>query len=205
VTVWLPFVTLVLGAALSLILNNYIRRPKLVLVGGGSGGIEQGCSRSQIRIENAPGLLGINVGETLIFGRRLLPPIRWGIPVERNTARECIAWIHDLPNRQALTVLWWDVDGKAVQRINLDTTESAPMNVLARRLDDPTRYFVFNPEVGSAMVARVPDDNIKWHGDRDFLIRVGYSRGQTLTLHMTVRMNYHGQLECRVNGGGGGI
>lgn len=43
---WLPFLTLVFGVFIGAVYNTYIRRPKLLVVGSGGGGIEPGCAAS---------------------------------------------------------------------------------------------------------------------------------------------------------------
>jgi hypothetical protein len=198
--------TLILGAFGSLFLNNYIRRAKLVVTGSGSGdGGAPENNGNYVMIENAPGLLGVNLGETNIFGMRVLPPIRWGLPIERYPARECRASIHELPSRRYIRPLWWQVEGKAVQAINLDTNESAMLRVFATRRDEPLKYFVYEPEGGASLAPNIPDDSVKWHEDRAFLIRVNYSRGQTLNARITVRKEYDGRLRYECAGGSAGL
>jgi hypothetical protein len=126
---WFPIVLSALAIVVGAFFNNYIKRPKLTHTGGGGGGGGQapGFYSNHITIANSPGFLGIRVGETVIFGMRILPPIPAALLIERNVAKECRAWIYDASENRAMTILWWQVkSGPMVQSVTAAKNGSHP-------------------------------------------------------------------------------
>lgn len=201
-TVLLIFVSVVTGASF----YNHIKRPKLSVIAGGSGGGGPDYMRNEMAIANRPGILGINLGETLIFNKRILPPLCKGLSVDRNTARACRAWLLEMPSKRPITTLWWQVEDRMVQTVNLDTGGSANLMLFARRVDEPLTYFVYQPESPRSPSPMIPDDDVKFRDTREFLIRITYSDGQQqLDAPITMRKGNHGRFSWEHNGGGGGL
>src|SRR5688572_22721780 len=121
-------VTLILGAALGLIANHFVERPKLRVGGSGSGGgIGPGFHQNNARIWNGPALIGIRVGHTALFGKTVLPPIEWGLTVQRKAAQNCTAWMLD-DKGEDVGPPWWETfaDGERKYEQRARSTTAKP-------------------------------------------------------------------------------
>jgi hypothetical protein len=104
----IPFVTLLLGAALGAWYTLYLKRPRLKVIGGGSGGGPgPGHHSNQGRVMNQPGLLGIRLNETVLMGKKIHGTFERGLTVDRNPANECRASVHDKESGRHIAPLWW--------------------------------------------------------------------------------------------------
>lgn len=204
--IWLVIPLIVISVLAGALFISQIKRPKLSVIEVGSGGDGPNFTRNEMSIANTPGILGISLGEILFFGRRILPPIRKGVSIDRNVATECRASLLEMPSKRQITMLWWQVGGRAVETVNLPTGGSANLMLFARRIDEPLKYFVYQPESPPLPSPTIPADDATWQDTREFLIRVTDSDGQRrLDASMTVRKGYDGRLSWEHNGGGGGL
>lgn len=116
------------GTLVSTWFNYYLKRPKIEIIGGGSGG-----GSNHIDIRNAPGLFGIKIRETIILGWSIHPQIEWGFVVDRNPAHECRAFLYDKGTNEMIKMLWWETyDQQLTQVITLHAGERAHLKLFAR-------------------------------------------------------------------------
>lgn len=206
--IWFPIVLSAAGIIIGPFFNNYIKRPKLTHTGsGGGGGPGPGYYRNCINIANSPGFLGVRVGETVIFGKRILPPIPAGLLIDRNIAKGCTAWIYEMPENRAMTVLWWQIDGKMVQHVTLDAGDSAWLMLFARTEADPLHYFLYQPQdAASSDAPKISAAEVGWRTKQSFRIRISDAYDRTLlTIPITIRPDHDGRLRWEIRGGSGGL
>lgn len=159
---WLTFVGgLILGAILGHWYGVWAKRPKLTLAYNGSGTDATGW-RSQVGFTLAPARLGGQVGETVVFGRTIIPAFTWGVVSAREPARECTALVYAADDkRQVMGLRWIDSQGLIIdgavtigpgdtQYVALFGGKSPKADayyILSEwaSTDDPTR---FRPDVG---------------------------------------------------------
>ena len=204
---WFPIVLSALAIVGGAFFNNYIKRPKLTHTGGGGGGGPALGYSNNITIANAPGFLGIRVGETVIFGKRILPPIPAALLIERNVAKECRAWIYDASENRAMTILWWQVkSAPMVQFVTLDSGESASLFLFARTEAEPLHYFLFQPANNTDNMPKIPAPEVGWRDKQTFRIRISDAYDRTLlSVPIMMRPDHDGRLRCEIRGVGGGF
>jgi hypothetical protein len=209
VQILVPIVTLVLGVFLGAGYSQYLQRPRLRLSGsGGGGGPGPGYHQTHVCVRNDPGFLGIRISETVVFGKRIHPSFTKGLPVERNTAKECNAVLLDKASGEFVTHLWWRsvVDGRFEWKrlVDLASGESADLMLFARLDAEPTRYFPFDVDNEFAPGPRTPPEEAKFSDTHRFLVRITYSYGrQDMSSEAAVVKGYDGRLRWETEGGGG--
>lgn len=164
--------SLVLGAALGAVTSTwhsyYVRRPKLRVIGSGSGG--GSFYHNRITISNSPGLLGVRLPETTIFNKNIHSDIEIGLPVDRNPARNCRAWLYDKETNRGIAQLWWQtIDGKMTREVTLESGEQADLMLFARLKDEKRKYFVYQVESSNNPNLKIPDDEDKLDETREIL------------------------------------
>jgi hypothetical protein len=86
---------------------QFLTRAKLVTDGGGGGGGSgpgtYGITYASIK--NQPGLIGIHLRRTMVFGKHLHGNIEKGLTIDRRQAAECIARLYDKSTGQFVTNL----------------------------------------------------------------------------------------------------
>jgi len=189
--------TVLISAVISLVLRYYVIRPKLKVIGGGSS-TEMGYSTNTIRIRNVPNLLGIKFQETVIFGKKIHGDKEIGLDIDRNPASECIAYLYDKKANQIISTLLWatnDDPNSREQIITLKNGESADLIIFSRLLNEPLKYFVYQPESTENNRPRIPDDEIKFNSTMEFVIIVYYSsRKQSLKINCRMIRSHDGKL-----------
>src|SRR5258708_28126946 len=103
-----PTIFLVLGFSLGLWASFYVKRPRIIVCGNGSGGAtgpDSYCDH-RIRIRNTRGWIGLKIGEVEVFGLRITGPRQLGVPVIRDPAERCTAELLD-DDGQRIAHLWW--------------------------------------------------------------------------------------------------
>jgi hypothetical protein len=63
--------TLVLGVILGVSYTEYVKRPLLRINGSGMSGGATPVRRSNLTVTNAPAIMGVKIGSTMILGRQL--------------------------------------------------------------------------------------------------------------------------------------
>jgi hypothetical protein len=104
---WLTFVGgAVLGAVAGFWYTIWAKRPRLQLGGASHNGLHAPW-RSTLGIRLAPARMGFRIGETRIFGRRVMRERFVGIQTTRDEARGCSAWIYRKGDKSQLAGLRW--------------------------------------------------------------------------------------------------
>jgi hypothetical protein len=204
-----PIVTLILGALLGVWFTVYLTRPMLRVTGSGGGGGASGPGyyTNYASITNSPGLMGISIKPTVLFGKRVHGRLEKGLTVTRNPAEECIANIHDKETGEFIAPLWWrsvDDPDRVVRTVSIKTGEAISLMLFARLNSEPLRYFIYASSGGFTNV-QAPVDEVKFRDTKKFSVRISYSYGrQKLEFDVTVRKGYDGRLSWEAVGGGGG-
>lgn len=201
-----PSLTLgaVLGAFASTWHSYYVRRPKLQVTGGGSGG---GSSfyTNHITISNSPGLLGLKLPETTILGINIHRHIEMGLVVDRNPAHRCSAFLYDKETNQSIKPLWWRAsDGKMTREVTLKSGESASLMLFARLSNEQRKYFVYQLDNAGSTEPHAPDDQDKFETTREFYIDINHSYGKKrMRIDCKMTKGFDGRLHFSSKGGGG--
>ncbi len=177
----------------------YLKRPKLRVVGGAGGGsgAPAGFQINHVTVRNIPGRLGITIGQTELLGLRINGRHKLGLPVMREPAKGCTAWLYD-DSGNPITALWRrdpDEHGKRKVTIDIDSAVTAELSLFAERNDDIPNYYPYQPDANGDPV--VPP--IKFNGTRRFIVRIAYSDGEQKRDHKyTVSNDYqNGHLRIR--------
>jgi hypothetical protein len=173
VEVVLPVLTLVLGAILAVMAEAFFKRPKLMVVGcGGGGGPGPGFCTNHLRISNAPGLFGIRLNETKVFGKKIHGRIEKGLSIERQTANDCHAWMHDAMSGEVVSHLSWrsvEDPTKLSTTTAIRSGHSVELLLFARLSLEPSKYFVYRPLNESSSEPQMPElETGKFSDSRDF-------------------------------------
>ena len=165
----------ILGALASTWYSYYIKRAKLI-VGGGGNGSNRGMRYNHISITNNPGFIGFRLPETIIFGKEIHNRLEFGsLSIDRDTARECRAWLQDKHTREIIRPLWWQSDGKLLQQIDIKSGKSVSLMLFCRFEEDSAHYFVYQPKNGSVYDVEIPLDHLKFNSTKEFCISISYS------------------------------
>ena len=172
-----PIVTLVLGALLGVWFTVYLARPTLRVTGsGGGGGSGPGFYATHANITNSPGLMGIRIKPTVLFGKRVHGSLEKGLTIVRNPADECIANIHDKETEEFIAPLWWrlsDDPDRAVRTVSIKTGQTVSLMLFARLNSEPLRYFIYTSS-GKFTDVQPPVDEAKLRDTKKFSVRVSY-------------------------------
>jgi hypothetical protein len=187
----------VLFFILGLALPVYIKRPKLAIGGSGGGGGAIGFQEHFIEIQNVPGRLGLGIGQTIIFGLRVNRQHWFGLPVMREAAKNCTAWLYDDEGTAVSMLHWRDPADHAKRKaaVDIDSGERVGLYLFAQREDDIPNYYPYAPGAdGNPVVPAV-----KFNGTKRFIVRVMYSDGRHKQNFKYTVSNYYqnGQLLVR--------
>ena len=187
---------LVLGTILGVFWTEYLKRPKLRVVGSSGVGREAFLTQA-LRIGNRPAFLGIRMGETVIVGRRIGQGFQKGLAIDRNTAKECTAWLIDRETKKRVAGLFWhrpDSTGADLS-VSIEPGEYAELWIFARLKDEPLAYFPYRPSDRNTLDPEVPAAAARIHESREFMIEVNYSYGQQrLLIPVSVEKQLDGRL-----------
>jgi hypothetical protein len=195
------------GALLGVWFTIYLTRPTLRVTGSGSGGgTGPGFYVTHVNITNSPGLMGIRINPTVLFGKRVHGRLEKGLTIIRNPAEECIANIHDKATGEFIAPLWWrsaDDPARVVRTASIKTGQTVSLMLFARLKSEPLRYFIYTSN-GKFTDVQPPVDEVKFSDTKKFSVRVNYSYGrQRLEFNAIVRKGYDGRLSWEAVGGGG--
>jgi hypothetical protein len=104
----IPTIFLVLGFALGLFASFYVKRPKLIVSGGGAGGSSGPDSYwdYRIRVRNTRGWIGLPLAGVKLFKWRIIGPSYVGVPVARDPAERCTAELLDEGGNRVAFLMW---------------------------------------------------------------------------------------------------
>jgi hypothetical protein len=211
VAVVIPIITLIVGALLGSWYTVWMKRPKL-RPSGSSGAGGQDFHSNSIRLRNQPGLLGLNLPETIIFGKQIHGYIERGLTFERTPAKDCRATIHDKKSGRHIAHLWWrrppSSDGGPAWAMDttIESGEECDLMLFARLTNEPLKYFIFAPQnpVDPSSPVQVPVEHAKFNDTHEFSVRVSYSYNrQKYTFTTIVTKGYDGRLSHQGPVGGG--
>lgn len=117
-------------------------RPHLAIIGGGGGPISiPGLTARSVTIANRPGIFGLSLGETIIFGHWIFDRFQFGLPIQRETARDCTASLRT-PDGIAYLPVWRADDGSFTHSVDIECGRSAALYLILT--DTSSReYFPF--------------------------------------------------------------
>ena len=200
---------LVIGAVIGVVLDRgytlYSTRPKLIFSGTSSGGSGSGTEMWNVAISNMPGLFGIRLQESTLFGKPVHGFFQKGLLVERNTARQCMARLHDKENGDAFIaqLYWWMPQDRPAWQVIRDIEsgqDQIMLRLFNRAPDGSLRYFPFSPadpnDPGSP--PRVPEEAAWIDRSHRFEVRISYSYGaQTTRIGVDVTVGLNGQIDVQ--------
>lgn len=201
---------LVIGGLIGVCLDSFIKRPKLVINGGGGGGGPgPGFHQTNLTVMNDPGLLGIRLGDTRIFGKPIHGYILKGIVFDRIPAHECRALLYDKKTGEFVSMLWWrtrDEPPQMVQTVTLHSGETIDLLLFARLDSQRSKYFVYEPESPSSTKPKIPEEDDRVSESRDFVIHLNHSYGRkTVKIDLKVVRNINGTLTWKTKNASGSI
>ena len=175
-----------------------LRRPKLSINGGGTGGIPNNPDVTviSINVQNEPRFIGLRLPPTYIFGLRVKSDFGRHF-VERDIARSCRAMLLD-KSGQHICHLWWSVNNNGgvdiCENIDISSTQSASILMFIKKGQNKNQYFVYQPksnEDTSHKATNIPT----FKSTKEFKLKIyyGYGGTQTLEYPILMRKNYdHG-------------
>jgi hypothetical protein len=155
--------------------------------GGGSGIFGTSFHSSYISIQNELRWLGVNLPETIIFGKRLKTRFGGQI-VERNPARECRAQILDESGKHICNLFWIE-NNKIFDTVDIKSGKSANLLLFIRKADGSAKFYVYQPTSQSDLTPKtikVPS----FSKSTNFLVRVTYSYNKSFSFPAGVEINY---------------
>jgi hypothetical protein len=187
------------GAFLSTWYNFFIKRPKLEICGGGSGGA------TYVRLRNKPGFIGIVFRENTIFGFRLNSRIEWGLTVDRSAARDCSASILDKETGESILPLWWRISHSIVEHtITLDAGDAADLLLASTQQAAADSYYIWQPTGNGALTPAIPPAQAQFQGPREFIVEIRHSDGRVkMRFPLKITRRYDGTYAYAHPGGGG--
>lgn len=189
---------LILGILLGGWYTIFLKRPKLSKNIGsvGGGGFSQKHSTIGAVIHNEHGLIGFDLRPNTIFGRPINSYRRIGLPMERETAKKCMAVLYDRQSGESLGQLWWQLpEGKMSLTTSIESGESATLMVIARLGEEQDQYFIFKPRGKDDRSLAEPE--FKFTGSMQFEIVVYYSGGRKLKIPLSITKTAKNQLNFK--------
>jgi hypothetical protein len=194
----------IVGAVVSVGYGLFLKRPLLeVSGGGGGGGPGPGHHSNYVNIRNKPGLFGIHLNPTMVFGWRVHRNINWGFVISREPATGCSATLYDKSRRSPVGLSWRRNDGSFSQIVDIESGQSVNLMLFARLDSEPLRYFIFRPVSETDGSPSIPPDDAKLTENNEFVVEVHYSYGRKKRFPVAVYKTFEGRLEYRTPGSGG--
>lgn len=194
-------VSLVLGVLLGTWFSHFLKRPKLVLNGGGGGGAGNGVIINYVTVQNAPGLFGIDVRPTVLFGWKVFNGDTFGFSIDRSSARDCSAWLLDPETKEKLTGLFWRVNGEVKSYTDIGPGEVVDLILFGKIGSNPSAYFALSTYDANGFA--VPPPSAYLSDSRKFLVEIVYSPSRKMRFKVEVKRGLDGRLSCYTPMGGG--
>lgn len=187
------------SAPIGLWFGLFAARPRLSIIGGGGGyGGEPGVRIHCVTIGNRPGMFGIVLGETTIFGRRIFDDISYGLPIERQTARGCYASLRSADGT-TYPLLWRaDPDSPLVHGVDIACNESASLYLIARYPSSDEYVPFTRPE-------HLTKGSPRYTGNNTFKLSVTIGRAVVFREKVVVSRDFTGVLFARTGPSGNSL
>ena len=202
----IPAIFLVLGFAFGLFASFYVKRPKVIVCGGGSGGATGPDSYYSygIRVRNTRGWIGLPRAGVKLFGWRIIGPNYVGVPVARDPAERCTAELLDEDGNRLAFLLWRRLTEPYdnAQYMTLSPGDDAEIIPFAQRNSQSPTYFAYDAR---DEIVKEPNNDQNFHEPRRFKVRIrdGYGQWQRiLTYEVKLRdsdgsRQQGGRVTCR--------
>jgi len=204
---WIPHIdvfSLLLGALISTLVAAWygllVKQPKLKVTGGG-GGKDLEFSHKDLTVQNSLGWFGLRLEESQIVGIRVHGSIEYGLPIERNTARDCVARLCLKEGMQHVANLYWVQQGNNYEtRVDIGSGEQAQLKLFARYLSGPPYCFVFSPDPNDNSRPAVPPEVEMFKETTEFIIVITHSRGtRQFKVGVTLTKEHGGWWGCSIS------
>jgi len=191
----------IVSALIGLWLDFFIKQPKLERSGSGSGGAPGQMKRNNLSFRNKVGWFGINIPESRILGLRIHPRFRKGLTFDKHPARDCRATLFLKNTGESVGQLWWGIDGDQVDdKVTIESGKQANLMLFCRKPDDE-HYFVYQPVSREDRTPRVPDQNVQFVGEQEFILKVNYSHSRKYEETIRIERKYNGLLYLKTKNG----
>lgn len=196
----------IVGTLMSAWYGYYLRKAKLVVNGGGSGGTPGGLHTRNISVMNTRGFIGFRLPETIIFGKMMHRSFQLGgLIIDRDPVQDCRAHLFDKQTGDAIRPLWWQGrDLKMTQVFTIKSGENANLMLFARFDEHPMKYFVCQPKSEESRDLEIPPEHLMFDGTREFAIRITHAHStKALTFNCKITKGYE-RLHFSMERGGSG-
>lgn len=196
----------IVGTLMSAWYGYYLKKLKLVVNGGGSGGASGGLYINNISVTNTLGFIGFRLPKTIIFGKMLHRSFHLGgLIIDRDPVQECRAHLFDKQTGDPIRLLWWQGrDLKMTQVATIKSGESANLMLFARFDQQPMRYFVYQSKSEESHDLEIPPEHLMFDGTREFIIRITHAHStKVLTFNCKMTKGYE-RLHFNMEKGGSG-
>jgi hypothetical protein len=187
----IPAIFLLLGFAFGLFASFYVKRPKVIVCGGGSGGATGPDSywSYSIRVRNTRGWIGLPRAGVRLFSWRIVGQNYVGVPVARDPAERCTAELLDEDGSRLAFLLWRRLSEPYdnVQYMTLSAGDDAEIVLFAQRNSQRPAYFAYDAR---GDVVEEPANERRFHEPKRFKVRIrdGYGQWQrVLTYEVSIR------------------
>jgi len=197
------FIGAIFSALVGLWLDFVIKQPKLERNGSGSGNIGNRIKQNNLTFTNKVGWFGIYLPETRILGLRIHPSIRKGLTFDKHPARDCRAILILKNTSEHVGQLWWDIGGNQVSDVvTIESGDRATLILFCRKEDDEN-YFVYTPTSRDDKTPKLPDKNVQFIGEQEFILKVYYSHSRIYEEKILIERKYNGLLYLKTKNGSG--
>jgi hypothetical protein len=191
----------ILGSVIAIWLDLYIKRPKLIINGGGSGNRPDGTKGNHISIYNEIGWFGLNIAETRILGLRIHPFLRLGLPFQKTDAKDCRAQLFLADTNEHVAQLWWqNNDGSVTDSKSIRSGDSASLLLFVCRVAD-RKYFPYFPTNRQTGETKIPNEQACFLETKNFYIQIHHSYNQILKFPVRVSKKFDGKLYFEIKNG----
>lgn len=193
-----------IGATLSTVHAHYVKRPKLTCEGGGGGG---GAYKScHVAIGNPPGILGIRVNETSLFGWRLHGDRVFGLTVFRDTAKNCHATMKEIGGEERTRNLFWrtpNLDKKWSQSVDISCGEKAELMLFSGDTENPELFSIFWPKDSTSNEPKLPFPSARFKAPAEFHVSIRSGEAIVFSFKVQMKRDVDGRLYYSTPSGGG--
>jgi hypothetical protein len=195
-----------IGALLSTWHAHYVKRPKLVCVGGGgTSGAFRTCS---VSVGNPMGLLGVKISENKLLGFHLNRPRDVGLRIYREPAVGCTASIKEVGGEERSRQLIWRTTKPGepwAREVDIDYRKPGELMLFAGDNVDADLFSIFEPTDFQSPSAppKLPPPAARFRAPAKFKVTI-YQDGQELYIFFVqMKRDADGRLHYNTPSGGG--